>query len=65
MKVLQHEVLRWFVAVVEDDTVVSVTPWDDWVKIPILHRPDDSFVVSGTDELNAFMRASRGERFGF
>lgn len=47
----------------EEHTVTQVTRWDDWIRIPIEARPFNTTMVRAKDELDAYARAQRGERW--
>jgi hypothetical protein len=62
MVIAQH-----YVAVVEYDyerqenRVASVRTWTEWITIPIEKRPLNTFVVKAKDEIEAFIKATKGE----
>ena len=47
----------------DEPTVTHVTRWDEWVRIPIEERSLFTSMVKAKDELDAYARALRGERF--
>ena len=60
--------LGWFVVVWEysNDTamrITQVTRWDEWLRVPFFERPRDTTMVKARDELDAFVRAERGEKW--
>lgn len=47
----------------EEPTVTQVTRWDDWIRIPIEERSLNITMLRAKDELDAYARATRGERW--
>lgn len=47
----------------KENTVEQIHPWLDWQKLPIMERPFGSTMVRATDELDAYVRAMRGEEW--
>jgi hypothetical protein len=58
---MSGEATRWFVVLIENDQPVEVFNWKDWVGRAIEERPENSYIVFAKDELDAFVRAQRGE----
>jgi hypothetical protein len=55
------EKLPWFVVLMEDNHAVAAFTWDEWMDTLVSERPDNCYIVSAKDHLDAFMRANRGE----
>lgn len=55
--------LTTHVVVWEDGKVVCSYRWWDWLKIPLSERPWDNTMVRAKDELDAMLRAERGEEW--
>jgi len=51
---------QWFVILTENDIPVAAIPWARWSMIPTSERPQNSYVVEAKDELDAFIKASKG-----
>ena len=51
----------WFVALMEDNKPVRIIAWADWVVVPPIDRPENCYMVFGKDELDAYVKACRGE----
>lgn len=45
----------------EEPTVTQVTRWDDWIRIPIEERSLFTSTLKAKDELDAYVRAQRGD----
>lgn len=45
----------------DEPTVIQVTRWDEWLRIPLEERPLFTTMVRAKDELDAYARATRGE----
>jgi hypothetical protein len=58
----------WFVVLWEGDEAIAAIPWDDWVRRPPDYRfaaaDTGACIVSAKDELDAFLKAGRGEFYG-
>lgn len=50
-----------FIVLMEDGKPSVAMPSRDWIKIPHDERPDNAYLVYARDELDAFVRAQRGE----
>lgn len=55
--------LSLFVVVWEGNRVVSAYSWYDWLKFPVEERPFDNTMLRAKDELDAMLRAERGEEW--
>lgn len=55
--------LHLFVVVWDGDCIVRVYEWYDWVSIPVTKRPFDNTMLKAKDELDAMLRAARGEEW--
>ncbi len=51
------------VVVWEAGRVSRAYEWYDWLKIPVEERPWDNTMLRAKDELDAMMRAERGEEW--
>ena len=47
----------------DDKRVEAVVSWPDWVAIPVKERPFNTTMVRAVDELDAMLRAERGEEW--
>jgi hypothetical protein len=43
--------------------IEHVVRWDVWLAIPPMERPFNTTMLNAQDELDAFVRAQRGERW--
>ena len=51
----------WFVALMEDNHPVRIIDWQTWLTIPVPTRPENCYMVFAKDEMDAFLKACRGE----
>lgn len=51
----------WFVVLMEDERPVRAYAWDDWANIQTNERPENCYLTIAKDEMDAYVRACRGE----
>jgi hypothetical protein len=45
----------------QENRVASVQAWNDWIASPIEERPLNTVMVKAKDEIEAFIKATKGE----
>lgn len=64
---VENTLTQHYIAVVEPDyehqenRVSAVYSWIDWLQIPIRERPLNTVMVRAKDELEAFLKATKGD----
>lgn len=51
----------WFIVLLEDGHPVEAIQWKDWTARSFDERPMNAHLVFAKDEMDAFVRAQRGE----